>query len=58
MKDKLEEKIDHRTEEMRQAKGQPERNRDELHQQAEKDVRGEKETYERLKSDPSTTTNS
>lgn len=58
MKDQLEERIEHRTEEMRQVKGLPEERREEFRQQAENDVRGEKETYERLKSDPSITTNS
>lgn len=58
MKDKLEERIDHRTKEMQQAKGLPEEHREEFRQQAENDVRGEKETYDRLKSDPSITTNS
>ncbi|MGO3934912.1 DUF2934 domain-containing protein [Rhodopseudomonas pseudopalustris] len=57
MKDQLEERIDHRTEEMRQVKGLPEERRGEFRKQAEKDVKGEKETYEQLKSDPSITTN-
>jgi hypothetical protein len=58
MRDELEERISHRTEEIWQAKGQPEGRRDEFRKQAEQEVRGEMETYERLKSDPSITTNS
>jgi pyruvate/2-oxoacid:ferredoxin oxidoreductase beta subunit len=58
MQDELEERIRHRAREIWQASGYPEGRSEEFWLQAEQEIRGEKETYDRLKSDPNVTTNS
>ena len=58
MDDELTQKIRHRAAEIWQAKGQPEGRDEEFWLQAEQEIRGEQETYDKLKADPSVTTNS
>ncbi|NEW87979.1 MULTISPECIES: DUF2934 domain-containing protein [Rhodopseudomonas] len=58
MQDEIEQRIRHRANELWQAQGQPDGRSEEFWLQAEKEVRGEKETYDQLKSDPNVTTNS
>jgi hypothetical protein len=58
MENNIEERIRHRAQEKWQLAGYPEGRSEEFWLEAEKEIRGEQETYERLKSDPSITTNS
>jgi hypothetical protein len=58
MEDEIEHRVRHRAREIWEASGQPEGRSEEIWLQAEKEIHGEKETYDRLKSDPSVTTNS
>ncbi|WP_347336011.1 DUF2934 domain-containing protein [Rhodopseudomonas pseudopalustris] len=54
----LEQRIRHRAREKWELAGYPEDRSDEFWLEAEKEVRGEQDTYNELKSDPSVTTNS
>lgn len=58
MQDDIEQRIRHRARELWEAQGQPEGRSEEFWLQAEQEVRGEKETNDRLQSDPSIRANS
>jgi hypothetical protein len=58
MEDELTQRIRHRAQEKWQLAGYPENRSEEFWLEAEKEVRGEQETYNELKADPSVTTNS
>ncbi|MCP9629324.1 DUF2934 domain-containing protein [Rhodopseudomonas palustris] len=58
MDDELTQRIRHRAREKWELAGYPEGRSEEFWLEAEKEVRGEQETYQELKSDPSVTTNS
>ncbi|MFC0242265.1 DUF2934 domain-containing protein [Rhodopseudomonas telluris] len=58
MDDELTQRIRHRAREKWELAGYPDDRSEEFWLEAEKEVRGEQETYQQLKSDPSITTNS
>jgi hypothetical protein len=58
MDNDIEHRIRHRAQEKWQVAGSPEGRDEEFWHEAEKEVRGEHETYQKLKDDPSVTTNS
>jgi hypothetical protein len=58
MDSNLVERIKHRASELWQVAGAPEGRDEEFWLQAEKEINGEAETYERIKNDPTVDTNS
>jgi hypothetical protein len=58
MDSNLVERIKHRASELWQVAGAPEGRDEEFWLQAEKEIKGETETYERLKNDPTVESNS
>jgi hypothetical protein len=58
MDDEMEQRIKHRARELWEIAGLEEGREEEFRLKAEEQVRGESETYEKIRSDPTITTNS